>query len=90
MQVTSNGRVRRSPEEWRDLLARFARSGLEPRDFCHKEKVHLTSFQRWQKRLANPTKSAEFIDVTPATPDDASPWAIEIEFASGTVLRLRG
>lgn len=89
LQVTSNGRVRRSPDEWRDLLTRFTGSGLDLREFCRKEKINLTSFQRWQKRLANPKRTAEFIDVTPAR-DVASPWAVEIELASGTVLRLRG
>jgi hypothetical protein len=85
----SNGRVRRSADEWRDLVSRFDGSGLSLREFCRKEKVNLTSLQRWQKRLAEPGKLAEFIDVTPAH-DSESPWAVEIELASGIVLRLRG
>jgi hypothetical protein len=85
----SNGRVRRGPDEWQQIIDRFTGSGLGLREFCRKEKLNLTSFQRWQKRLAAPKTAVEFIDVTP-TKDDASPWAVEIELTSGTILRLRG
>ena len=85
----SNGRVRRGPDEWRATIDRFIGTGLGLREFCRKEKLNLTSFQRWQKRLAASETPVEFIDVTP-TKDDTSPWAMEIELAGGTILRLRG
>jgi len=90
LKVMSNGRVRRSSDEWRDLVSRCAASGVGLREFCRKEKVNLTSLQRWQKRLAQSKQPTEFIDVTPAVQDSVSPWAVELEFSSGTILRLRG
>lgn len=86
MQVSSNGKVRRSESEWRDIFARYARSGLSRRDFCRKEKINLNSFQRWSGRLAVPAKS-EFIDVTPVQ-KNTSLWAVEVELANGTIIRV--
>ena len=63
MKVSSNGKVRRSEKEWREIFAKFAKSGLNRREFCHKEKINLNSFQRWNGRLGVPRQS-EFIDVT--------------------------
>lgn len=86
MQVSSNGKVRRSEREWREIFSRFARSGLSRREFCSKEKINLNSFQRWSGRLAVPGKS-EFIDVTPAQ-ESTSSWAVEVELANGTIVRV--
>jgi len=87
MQVSSNGRVRRSETEWREIFAKFAKSGLGRREFCCKEKINFNSFQRWGGRLAVPRKS-EFIDVTPDQ-ENSSSWAVEVELADGTMVRVR-
>jgi hypothetical protein len=87
MQVSSNGKVRRSEKEWRELLAQFARSGLSRREFCRKEKVNFNSFQRWSGRLAV-LRQGEFIDVTPGR-ENSSSWAVEVELADGTMVRVR-
>lgn len=89
MQVTSNGRVRRSPAEWRKLVSRFQGSEQSCREFCRKEKVNVASFQRWQKRLAQSRQLPEFVEVAPVR-DNSSSWAVEVELTDGTVLRLRG
>jgi hypothetical protein len=87
MQVSSNGKVRRSEKEWREIFARFTRSGFSRREFCRKEKINLNSFQRWSGRLAMPRQS-EFIDVTPDQ-ESSSSWAVEVELADGTLVRVR-
>lgn len=84
----SNGRVRRGPDEWRTILERYNDSGLGRREFCRKEKLNLTSFQRWQKRLGEPKPQSQFVEVTPV--QETSSWAVEIELATGTIVRLRG
>jgi hypothetical protein len=38
--------------EWRDRLARFARSGWTVARFCHSESVSVPSFYAWRKKLA--------------------------------------
>jgi transposase-like protein len=87
MLVSSNGKVRRSEQEWREIFARFARSGLNRREFCRKEKINLNSLQRWSGRLGVPRQS-EFIDVTPSR-EKSSSWAVEIELSDGTMVRVR-
>ena len=86
MQVSSNGRVRRSPAEWRDSVTRFAKSGLGRREFCRQEKINKNSFERWRKRLAA-SKQNDFVDVTPIE-GDSSRWAVEVVLADGTIVRV--
>ena len=43
---------RRGVEEWRDVLARFDRSGQELTVFCAAENVSVASFHRWRRRLS--------------------------------------
>jgi hypothetical protein len=87
MVVSSNGKVRRNEKEWREIFAKFAKSGLNRREFCRKRKINLNSFQRWSGRLAVPMQS-EFIDVTPGR-ENSSSWAVEIELSDGTMVRVR-
>jgi hypothetical protein len=88
MRRLSNGKIRRTPAEWRTILGRFEGSGLGRKEFCRREKIHPTSFQRWQRRLAASAQDA-FVEV--AAPLESVPvWAVEIELADGTILRLRG
>jgi hypothetical protein len=88
MKVTANGRVRRDAGEWRALIERFGQSGQSRRAFCQKEKLSLASFDRWEARLAA-TAEGGFVEVKPAVAGPAA-WAVEIELACGTILRLRG
>lgn len=87
MRRLSDGKIRRTPGEWRTILGRFQGSGLGRKEFCRREKINPTSFQRWQRRLAS-AKDA-FVEVSPPQ-KSASVWAVEIELADGTILRLRG
>ena len=88
MRITANGRVRRDAGEWRALVERFAKSGQSRRALCQQEKLSLASFDRWEARLAAVSPS-DFVEYQPAAASP-SPWAVEIELASGTILRLRG
>jgi hypothetical protein len=89
MRVMSNGKVRRTAAEWQEVLSRCEKSGLSPRAFCHKEEIHLSSFVRWQRKLAAPTRSREFVPVTPTRPASSS-WSLEISLPNGCKLRFRG
>jgi hypothetical protein len=44
-------RGRRSREQWRSLLGRFAGSGLSVEAFCQREAVNVASFYRWRRLL---------------------------------------
>jgi hypothetical protein len=87
MRVSSNGRVRRSQDEWREIITRFAGSGLGEREFCRQEKINKNSFERWQKRLGA-TEQSDFVDVTPILQESSSSWAVEVELANGTIVRI--
>jgi hypothetical protein len=89
MRVMSNGKVRRSAAEWREILSRCEQSGLSPRAFCQKEEIHWSSFVRWQKKLAAQANSSEFVAVTPTRPASSS-WSLEISLPNGSELRFRG
>lgn len=86
MQVSSNGRVHRSPDEWRKIVTRFAKSTLDQREFCLQENINRNSFDRWQKRLTKSERS-DFIDVTP-TRESSPSWAVEVVLADGTIVRV--
>ena len=70
MRVSTNGRVRRSATEWREVLSRFQASGQGPRAFCQTEQLGLASFMRWRRKLSAgdaETGDAEsgFVELTP-------------------------
>jgi hypothetical protein len=82
-------RRRRSRADWVEIVGRFDESGLSIRDFCKREGLALSSFQRWQRRLETVTESA-FTEIVSPVASAADPWLVEIEFPSGVVLRIRG
>jgi putative transposase len=50
--ASNNKWQRRSREEWREVFARFAASGLEVEAFCAHEGLSVSSFRRWRSLLA--------------------------------------
>ena len=51
--ASNNKWQRRSREAWREVLTRFAASGLEVEAFCAHEGVSVSSFRRWRSLLAD-------------------------------------
>lgn len=92
MQVMANGRVRRTEEEWRTLLARWKRSGIGAREFCRKESIQLSSFVRWQQRLQESPAQSAFVPVVSIPPSAtlATSWTVEVTLPNGAKLELRG
>ena len=90
-------RIRRGPEEWRDIIARFEQSGQTRHQFCAKHGLGLSTFTRWRKRLRredpSPPASGDrslFVELAQAVPVEiATAWDVELELGAGTVLRLR-
>ena len=88
MKVMSNGRVRRSAEEWSDIISRYAGSGLSLRGFCRREGVSENSMKRWQQRLGD--GSGSFVELTPPDPTSRPGWSCEVRLPDGTQLQFRG
>ena len=93
MQVKSNGHVRRTEIEWRELITRWQASGQGVVEFCRVQEIQLSSFQRWRQRLAQASATNDFVAVTPA-PRALEPtvatWSLELTLPNGCTLRFRG
>jgi hypothetical protein len=89
MQVMANGRCRRTESEWRQILARWGRSGQTGRDFCRSEGIRLSSFQRWHHRLVATPSESDFVTVTAARPSSPA-WIVEVTLPNGVNLRFQG
>lgn len=60
--MANKNRSREREAYWRDVVARYAKSGLSVRAFCRREKLVETAFYFWRRTLAErdgklPTKS---------------------------------
>lgn len=90
MRESTNGRVRRSLTEWRTICERFARSGLGAEEFCHREKLTISSFKKWYRRCrGEEQQGSPFIELVPP-PMAVGQWEVEVALPNGTRLRLRG
>jgi transposase len=92
MRVMSNGRVRRTEDEWRELISRFGKSGASLREFCRKEGLSAAGFQRWRAKLNGKVDRKDFVTVIPAAPVERSarPWVVEVTLPDGSRLRFQG
>lgn len=96
--LTQPRRVRRSIDEWRELIARFEQSGQTIKQFCAQQGLALSTFNRWRHRLrtdcrevAQGSPDAVFVELSR---DDGpcavtSPWDVELQLGNGMFLRLR-
>ena len=92
-------RVRRSQQQWRELVARFEQSGQERKEFCAEQGLSLGSFTQWQRKLREPVpggsnaaEEAVFIELPGAQAGAAAPpgsWELELQLGAGVVLRLK-
>ena len=84
-------RPRRDKKQWTEISKRFDSSGLSPRDFCQREGLALSSFQRWRRRLGS-IASAEFVELVPTVPSSttSSGWSLEVTLPNGVCLRFQG
>ncbi len=60
-------RVRRGESGWREVLGRFAGSGLTVEEFCRREGIGAGSFYRWRKALT-PSCRSDTAEPTAALP----------------------
>jgi transposase-like protein len=94
-------RKRRSADEWRALLARFAASGASVAAFCQAEAVSVASFRRWRALLGEGPAgeraggaAAGFVDLgtlAPSGPVGSAPAArleLTLDLGGGVVLHL--
>jgi hypothetical protein len=83
-------RVRRTRKEWAEIFRRCDSSGLGPQEYCRREGVPLSSFQRWRSRLGS-RLAKEFVELTPTSTDaTTSGWELAVSLPNGVRLEFRG
>jgi hypothetical protein len=90
MRTLSDGRVRRSREEWEQIVGLYHSSGLAEAAFCKREKISLSRLSMWIRKIprAAPT-AASFVDVTPVDTGMARSGEFELVLPGGVTLRWR-
>ena len=90
MPGTRTAGVRRSEQQWAEILRRFDSSGLSAREFCSRDGVPLSSLQRWQRRQ-RAVPAAKFVElVSPAPTSVSAPtWSFEVSLPNGASLRFQ-
>jgi len=91
MRKKETRRPRRGEKQWIEIFKQFKSSELGARDFCRRESLALSSFQRWHRRLGL-TASSDFVELVPtAQPDVASSsWSLDVALPNGVSLRFQG
>lgn len=59
MRALADGRVRRSEGEWREVVEKWAESGLSVAAFCRQEGLTRSSFCQARKRMEGGASAAE-------------------------------
>lgn len=96
MPNSRSKRPRRTKAQWSEILERFDLSDQDPRQFCRREGLALSSFQRWRRQLGS-VAPAEFVQLVPtSSPSTASTnvpqgsWSLDVSLPSGVCLRFQG
>ena len=84
-------RTRRTKIQWTEILREFESSGVGSREFCRREGLPPSSFQRWRSRLGSVT-AAEFVELVPGPSPSASSsgWSLDVSMPNGVCLRFQG
>ena len=91
MPKTRSKRTRRTKAQWTEILRRFESSRLDSREFCRRESLALSSFQRWHRQLGS-VAAAEFVDLVPTSSPSvpSASWLLDVSLPNGVSLRFQG
>ncbi len=89
MPKSHSKRPRRTKAQWTEILRRFEASGVESREFCRREGLSLSSFQRWRRGLGS-VATTEFVELVPTSSDPSSSWSLDVSLPNGVSLRFQG
>lgn len=92
---TKTTRTYRTTDQWREIISEYGASGLSQTQFCKQRNLSKSSFYQWLKKCSDDSNHQAIEKAAPAfmeiqqTQPSKITWAIELEFASGMVLRIR-
>lgn len=90
-------RIRRTPDQWRELIAEQAASAMSQEAFCKHKRLALSTFANWKRRLGSTpvtqnecaSDPSSWIDLSSLGVNGSSGWTIELDLGDGVCLRLR-
>jgi hypothetical protein len=89
--------TRRTKAQWSKIVERFDLSDQDPRQFCQREGVALSSLQRWRRQLGAVAQREKFVELVPtSSPSTADPtvpqanWSLDVSLPNGVCLRFQG
>ena len=97
---TTRSYIRRTRQQWKELIELQPGSELSPPKFCEQAGVSYQSFMAWRKKLKMPdtqsTHPPQFVELTAPvnTPVDSesmgvvSEWQVELDLGNGIQLRI--
>jgi hypothetical protein len=86
--------IRRSAEQWQEIMTAYEASGLTQESFCIRESLAPSTFYTWRQRLGGaktikPEKPL-FVELSSSQPmQESTHWDIELVLGDNIVLRLR-
>jgi len=84
-------RRRLSAAAWREMVARFSRSGLSAEAFSERERVSLASLRRWREELSQGetegVRSGGFVDLG-SLRGSGSRFEVRLDLGDGVLLTL--
>ncbi|MCE2523737.1 MAG: hypothetical protein J4F49_11070 [Rhodobacteraceae bacterium] len=80
--------VRRSAEEWQEILCDFEASGETAKSYCATRGLSRKTLSKWRSQLNNTASAPAFVAVHPPEPSPTG-WDIELELGNGLVLWLK-
>jgi hypothetical protein len=89
MSETPKRRMRRSRDEWQQLIEEQAHSGQSQSAFCAARGVSVASLQNWKRRLGPKSAPAPWIELGTLARQEPTGWDIELDLGHGVCLRLR-
>ena len=91
MMKNRTKRTRRTRAQWTKILREFESSGVGSREFCRREGLPPSSFQRWRSRLGSVT-DAGFVELVPGSSPSVPSltWSLDVSLPSGVRLRFEG
>jgi hypothetical protein len=82
---------KRTPEQWQQLLAEQADSGLTIKAFCEQKQLTLSNFYLWRKKLSGSDTlpaADNWLSLPVTQPAPAAQWQMELRLPGGVVLRM--
>ncbi len=87
-------RIRRSRDQWCELLECFERSGQSREQFCLERGLTLSSFDRWRRQLGKTAAPRQvsagepvFFELASHARASSGAWDVELQLDAGVFLR---